>query len=164
LNVHKFYDRLLFERCPEDFNNEVPKALKSLGQAPSHNLTNGRAVAEYVLKVMRKARAHCTQEELFDTYAEWFDSGERKRDNQAAWARVDTPLTKAFAEGVRALAVVWTAAWDLAEARPGATLPKAKACNQATLAKRFRDKTFLPSVGLIELNEILGYGDAHTEA
>ncbi len=159
LNVHKFYDRLLFERCPEDFTGEVPKALKSLAELTPNKIDGGRAVVEYVLKVMRAAGRHCTQEQLFDAYAEWFNSGVRKRDDESAWAQVGEPLTKAFAEGVRALAVLWTAAWDVAAARPGARLPKPAACDKKALEKRFRDKTFLPSVGLLELDGILGYGN-----
>lgn len=103
-NVHKYYDRMLFERSPEEFTEQVPKALKALKPSPSVELANGRDVARYVVEVMHRAQKHCTQEELLDTYTEWFNSSDQRRDDATAWARIGSKVTLAFAEGVRALA------------------------------------------------------------
>jgi hypothetical protein len=140
--VHSTYETKMLDRFVNDLVAGVNSRLK--GSKPSvKKMRDGSEAADHVVTLMRETLNRIPPQSIIDL----FDDNPGRTRLQKMWEKLDDPTMDCIAEGAKALAQYWEAAWLEGRSDPGAVkLPKkAAAIDETDLMALYRDKTFMPS-------------------
>jgi hypothetical protein len=160
LDVHKFYDRKLMEKCADLFGEGMSEEMS--GASPvaipvpaNHNVAaTARSVATACLDAMVAAGERCPKERLFKAYKDAWTDGEAP-NYEACWEDVGKDLCWCAARGAELVAGIWLAAWKLG--RGEEKLEGEGKIDASVLEELWGRPDFLECLTLEELQPKLGY-------
>jgi hypothetical protein len=162
-NVHSAYETQMLNAHAEEIVDGVVKYLKGKKVKPSFK--GGKAAAQRVVQLMQETFDALPPQEIVDTYNEGTSPADRV---QKLWDAFSEKTIERIGEGCICLAEIWASAWKEGggESISGSKLA---AIDEDDLKALYNDKTFLPSVGLKSMIDLLtpsaeGDETAHEDA
>jgi hypothetical protein len=143
-NVHGDYETKMLDRFAADLVARVNERLKDRRAAA--DVEGGHQAAVSVVGLMRSTIGKLPPLTVVET---WVEAAGRTRLQQM-WEALGERTADCVADGCLRLAALWASAW---KEGGGEHVPDAKlaAVDKGTLSKLYRDKTFVPSLTLADL-------------
>ncbi|MGH9652414.1 MAG: S1/P1 Nuclease, partial [Bryobacteraceae bacterium] len=149
--VHSTYEEVMIDR----YAPELAAALDTLGKSDlslqardESSIQSGFEAVLAAIELMARAQQYLPPVDLCNTY-ERLGGGQSHAVVEGLWNAFGKPTAKCIADGARTLGQLWQAAYHL----NGHNKSFAGEIAREVLQKLYEDKTFLPSVHLMHLNE-----------
>jgi hypothetical protein len=150
-HVHDTYETAMINQNAAALVDGVVKLVTGTSVAPS--FAGGHGAAARVIDLMRATFKTLPPADIVKTYNDAATPADRVAD---LWTAYGTATIGLMADGCLCLADIWASAWREAGAEQSAPQSALGAVDEKLLATFYKDPSFLPSVGLKQLAQILG--------
>ena len=152
--VHSVYETQMLNDHATDIVDGVAQRVENA--SVSATFSSGFGAAKRVIDLMRSTVKKLPPANIVNTYNKGASPADRLN---RLWSAHGTQTIEVMTEGCLCLADIWASAW---KEGGGQHIPQAKlgAADQAVLESYYNDSTFLPSVGLAHLVQILASASA----
>ncbi|MBS7555963.1 hypothetical protein KHC23_20215 [Ancylobacter dichloromethanicus] len=151
-DVHSAYETAMIDHQAAVLLPLIAQEVAAATDRPAL-LENGQEVAVAIFDLMVRTATALPPVDLVDAYIET-GGGKSRRVTSALWRQFGQATAAAMADGARTLAFIWDSAWAagggnrLGEERLGAV-------DTVALRKLYEDKTFMPSLTLDQIGDVL---------
>jgi hypothetical protein len=150
--VHSCYESEMIDRFSEDVVTGIAAQIGQMSEV-FESITSGRGAAKATIELMARAAERIPPKKLIKTYV---DAGgtNHAAERDKLWQVWGKKTILTMADGARVLAFIWEAAWAKGHGDSVAST-KLKSIHPDALRNLYIDETFLPSLDLDHIGEVL---------